>query len=105
MVTGHCRWPLLTAWVSALFVTGDVGLEHGATQVIGALHRRGLHQVGRGGQQCATDATVLGDLGCTDAVDDDASRVGGVPDLELVLEVERHVAESATLETNVGPLA
>src|ERR1019366_4055084 len=53
----------------------------------------------------ATDATVLGDLCCTDAVDDDASRVGGVPDLELLLEVEWLVAERAALETDVGPLA
>src|SRR5450756_1803990 len=90
---------------STLFGTGDVGLELGPAHVVGALYRRGLHQVGRGGDQGAADAAVLGDLGRTDAVDDDAGRVGGVPDLELVLEVQRHVAERATLETDVGPLA
>ena len=33
------------------------------------------------------------------------ARVGGVPDLELVLEVQRDVTEGATLEADVGPLA
>ena len=55
--------------------------------------------------QRAADAAVLGDLGGADRVDDDAGRVGRVPDLELVLQVERHVAERATLEADVGPLA
>src|SRR5665647_3551773 len=90
---------------SALFRASDERLELLAAEVVRALHWRGLHQVRRSGDQGAADATVLGDLRRTDAVDDDAGRVGGVPDLELVLQVERDVAECATLEADVGPLA
>ena len=38
-------------------------------------------------------------------VDDDAGGVRGVPDLELVLQVQRDVAERAALEADVRPLA
>ena len=69
------------------------------------LHRRGLHEVRRRREDRAADAAVLGDLRGADGVDDDAGRVGRVPDLELVLEVQGHLAERATLEADVGPLA
>ena len=69
------------------------------------LHGRGLHEVRRRRQDRAADAAVLGDLRGADGVDDDAGRVGRVPDLELVLEVQGHLAERATLEADVGPLA
>src|SRR5689334_23923223 len=65
----------------------------------------GLHEVGGGGQDGAADAAVEGDLGGADGVDDDAGGVGGVPDLELVFDVERDVAERAALQADVGPLA
>ena len=90
---------------SALDLAADEGLDRGATLVVGALHRRGLHQVRRRREDRATDAAVLGDLRGADRVDDDAGGVGGVPDLELVLEVQRDVTEGATLEADVGPLA
>src|SRR5690606_27661296 len=65
---------------SALDLSADEGLDRGATLVVGTLHRRGLHEVRRRRQDRATDAAVLGDLGRPDGVDDDAGRVGGVPD-------------------------
>src|SRR5262245_38902431 len=83
----------------------DGGPQAGAALLVGELHRRGLHEVRRRRDERATDAAVLGDLRRTDRVDDDAGGVGGVPDLELVLQVQRDVAERATLEADVGPLA
>ena len=90
---------------SAVDVAADEGLDLGAAEVVGHLHGWGLHQVGGGGQDGAADAAVEGDLGGADGVDDDAGAVGGVPDLELVLEVEGDVAEGAALEADVGPFA
>src|SRR5436190_48948 len=81
-------WSLLAA---------DEGLHAGAALLVGELDRRRLHEVRRHRDQRATDAAVLGDLGRADRVDDDAGGVGGVPDLELVLQVQRDVAERAAL--------
>src|SRR3954462_8232698 len=72
---------------SALHVPADERLDGGASLVVGALPRRALHQVGGGPEERAADAAVLGDLRRPDRVDDDAGRVGGVPHLELVLQV------------------
>src|SRR5699024_1012664 len=96
----------VTTWrVSALLGAGDEGLE--AAPALGglALLRRGLHQVGAGRDERAADAAVLADLGRAHGVDDDAGAVRGVPDLELVLQVQRDVAEGPALEPHVGPLA
>ena len=57
-----------------------------------------------GPEQRAADAAVEGDLGAAHRVDDHAGRVRRVPDLELELDVQRHVAEVAALEPDVGPL-
>ena len=73
--------------------------------VVVVLHRRRLHEVRRRAEQRAADAAVEGDLGAAHGVDDHAGRVGRVPHLELELDVERHVAEVAALEADVGPLA
>ena len=73
--------------------------------VVVVLHRRRLHEVGRRAEQRATDAPVEGHLGAAHGVDDHAGRVGGVPDLELELQVERHVTEVPALHPDVGPLA
>src|SRR3954453_6919962 len=94
-----------TGWRSALDVAADEGLDEVAGLAVAVLHRRAFHEVGRRGQDRAADAAVLGDLGRGDGVDDDPGRVRGVPDLELVLQVERDVAERAALEADVGPLA
>src|SRR5687768_13501412 len=90
---------------SAVDLAADEGLDAFAAEVVGHLHRWGFHEVGGGGQDRAADAAVEGDLGGADGVDDDAGAVGGVPDLELVLEVQRDVAEGAALEPDVGPFA
>src|SRR4051794_29725587 len=76
---------------SALDLAVDEVLDGLAGLVVEVLHRRRLHEVARGRQDRATDAAVLRDLRRAQGVDDDAGRVRGVPDLELVLEVQRHV--------------
>src|SRR5690606_40567926 len=78
---------------SALDLTGDEGLELRAALRVLHLDRRGLHEVRRGREDRAADAAVLRDLRGTDGVDDDAGGVGGVPHLELVLQVQRDLAE------------
>src|SRR3954454_22332557 len=83
----------------------DESLDPAAALVVGQLHRRALHQVRRRGDDRATEAAVFGDLRRTQGVDDDAGGVRGVPDLELVLQVQRRVTERAALEADVGPLA
>jgi hypothetical protein len=57
------------------------------------------------GRRSAADAVVERELAAAHAVDDDAGRVRRVPDLELHLEVERHVAEGLALDADVRPLA
>src|SRR3954466_10489094 len=86
-------------------LAGDELLQLRAGLGVLDLHRRRLHEVRRRGKDRTTDAAVEGDLAATQPYDDDPRRVGGVPDLELVLHVQRHVAERTTLETHVGPLA
>src|SRR5690606_26328414 len=90
---------------SALHLTRDERLDGRACGLVVALLRRGLHEVGGGGQQGAADAAVQGDPRRADRVNDDARRVRRVPHLELVLQVERDVAEGLALEADVGPLA
>src|SRR5689334_8303267 len=89
----------------ALDLSLDEHLDVLAGLVVEVLDRRGLHEVRGRGQDRAADAAVLGDLGSAQGVDDDTRRVRGVPDLELVLQVQRDVTEGAALETDVGPLA
>jgi hypothetical protein len=43
-------------------------------------------------------------LAAADGVDDDAGGVRRVPDLELELDVERHVAEGPALDADVAHL-
>src|SRR5947209_16037056 len=86
-------------------LAGDEGFQLLAGAGVLDLHRRRLHEVRRRGQDRTADASVHGDLAATQRVDDDTGGVGRVPDLELVLHVQRYVAERATLEPDVGPLA
>ncbi len=51
------------------------------------------------------DAVVQRELAQAHGVDDDARRVRRVPDLELHLDVQRHVAEGLALDADVRPLA
>ena len=72
---------------------------------VGHLHRRRLHQVGARLLERTADAVVQRQLAAAHGVGHDARRVGRVPDLELRLEGERHVAEGLALEPDVRPLA
>src|SRR5690606_3292135 len=83
----------------------DEGLQERTALGVFHLHGRGLHEVRRGREDGSALAAVLGDLRGAQGVDDDACRVGRVPDLELVLEVEGGLTEGATLKAHVGPLA
>src|SRR6478609_7242572 len=89
----------------ALDLALDELLDVGEGLVVEVLDRRGLHEVARRGEDRAADTAVLGDLRGAQGVDDDTGRVRGVPDLELVLQVQRDVAERTALEADVGPLA
>ena len=73
--------------------------------VVDDLLRRRLHQVGARAFEGAGDAVVQRELREPHGVDHDAGRVRRVPDLELELDVERHVAERRALHADVGPLA
>src|SRR5215211_7615918 len=72
--------------------------------LVAVLNGRALHEVRGRAEQRTADAPVLGDLAAAEGVDDHAGRVGGVPDLELELDVEGHVTEVAALDPDVGPL-
>ena len=58
-----------------------------------------------GPSSCPPMPVVEGELAAAHGVDDDAGRVRRVPDLELELDVERHVAEGLALDADVRPLA
>src|SRR5215207_8258301 len=73
--------------------------------LVAVLDGRTLHEVGGRAEQRTADAAVLGDLAAAEGVDDYASRVGGVPYLELEFDVEGYVAEVAALDADVSPLA
>src|SRR5215207_6248891 len=73
--------------------------------LVAVLNGRALHEVRGRAEQRTADAPVLGDLAAAERVDDHAGRVGGVPHLELELDVEGHVTEVAALDADVGPLA
>src|SRR5262245_47680185 len=89
-------------------LAGDLALDELLDEVAGVvvvvLLRRRLHEVGRCRENRAADATVLGDLCGAYGVDDDARRVRGVPDFELVLEVQRYVAKGSTFQPYICPL-
>src|SRR5262245_58489053 len=88
-----------------LLVPGDEPFESLAGGVVRPLLGRGLHQIGTGREQRALDPAVEGQLAGANGVDDHPRRVGRVPDLELELEVDRLVAEPATLQADVRPVA
>src|SRR5436190_17427522 len=90
---------------SAVRFAANELLDRLARGVVAVLLGWGFHEVRRGGQERPADAAVLGDLGGADGVDDHACRVRRITDLQLVLEVERHVAERAPLQPALGALA
>src|ERR1700739_1569944 len=77
----------LTLLLVFAFLAVDLGLDElldqVAADVVGALLRGRLHELGAVRDDRAPDAAVLGDLAGAQRVDDDAGRVRRVPDLEL----------------------
>src|SRR5664279_1846568 len=68
---------------SVVDLPGDELLDVVAGFVIGVLHGRGLHEVGRRRQHRPAHAAVHSDMGGADSVDDHAGGVGRIPHLEL----------------------
>src|SRR3990172_1373479 len=95
----------LAAVEHGVVLTPYEGLDALTGDVIVDLERRTLHEVGRGSDERARQAPVEAELGAADGVGDDAGAVGAVPDLELELEIERHVAVGRALYPDVAPLA
>ena len=83
----------------------DEALDRVARLVVLDLLRRRLHQVGARAFERAGDAVVQRELREPDRIDHDPRGVRRVPDLELELDVERHVAEARALHADVRPLA
>jgi flagellar hook protein FlgE len=73
-----------------------------AADVVGVLLGRALHEVGRSRQNRASDATVEGNLGRPNRVNDDSGRVGRVPDLKLVFQGQGDVSEGTTLKADTA---
>src|SRR5690606_15691619 len=89
---------------SALDLSSDELFHLRPAHIVGVLLGRRLHAVRRRRHDRAADATVLGDLRRPDGVDDDSRGVRGVPDLELVLQAHRGIAEVPALEADERPL-
>src|ERR671919_498766 len=85
-------------------VAQDELLDHLPGRIVGELHRRRLHEVGRGADQRPADPSVHGQLRAPDRVDHDAGRVGRVPHLELQVDRQRDVTEGLSLEPDLRPL-
>src|SRR5438094_515422 len=83
----------------------DVFLHALTRPVVGDLARRRLHEVRRWSHDRAPEVSVKSELAAADCVDHHAGTVGGVPDLELDLRVQRDVAEGRALHADVAPLA
>src|SRR5207237_1606826 len=73
-------------------LAADERLDAVERDVVVDLLRRALHEVARGRDERALQATIEAELEAADGVSDDARRVRGVPHLELELGVERDVA-------------
>src|SRR5215470_5798843 len=74
-------------------LAADELLDGLAGILVAVLLGRRLHEVRRCRDNRAADAAVLGNLRSADRIDDHAGRVRRVPDLELVLQVQRRVTE------------
>src|SRR5207244_6183841 len=74
------------------------GFSHLASYIIVMLNRRRFHQVSARAFQCAADAAIKGEFDHTHSIDDNASRVRGVPDFQFQLDVEWHITECATFQ-------
>src|SRR5437867_968821 len=83
----------------------DEALEPHPRGLVRPLLGRRLHQVRRGSEERALEASIHGDLARADGIDDHPGRVGRVPHLELELDVDGLVTEGAALQANMRPLA
>src|SRR3990172_13038240 len=83
----------------------DELLGEDARLLVRELLGRRLHEVGTGARQRSRHAAVKGQLAAADGIDDDAGGVRAVPDLQLGLQVQRHLAEARALHPDVAPLA
>ena len=99
------RRGLLRADEGLVVLAADEGLDAVVGDVVVDLDRRALHEVRAGGNQRTGQAAVEPELRAADRIGDDAGAVRRVPDLELELEVERHVAVGRALHADVAPLA
>ena len=86
-------------------VAADERLDAVERDVVVDLLRRALHEVARRRDERALQPAIEAELQAADGVGDDAGAVGAVPDLELELGVERHVAVGRALHPDVAPLA
>ncbi len=69
------------------------------------LNRGGLHEVRARRQHRAGQVPVERDLRRAHGIDDDARGIRRIPDLKLVLKVQRHVAERGAFKTHERELA
>src|SRR2546430_702535 len=90
---------------AGLLFAGDEALEPLARGVVRPLLGRRFHEIGRRRQEGALQPAIQREAAAPDGVDDDAGGVRRVTDLELQLDVDGLVAERATLEADVRPLA
>ena len=73
--------------------------------LVAVLDRRALHEIRAWTLKRPGQTVIQRQARAADGIDDHASAVGRIPHLELQLEIERHVAERASLQADVGPLA
>src|SRR5581483_8716148 len=99
------RWTAPPSGASGSVIAADEGFGALARLVIGELPRRRLHEIARWPDQRAADAAIERQLGAADGVDHDARRVRRVPDFELQLAIQRHVAEGRAFEPDIAPFA
>ena len=73
--------------------------------VVGYLAGWGFHEVTRGTGQRPGNPVVQGQFDTADGVNDYSGRVGGVPNFELHLTVERHIPKGGALHPDIAPFA
>ena len=96
MIPPRMRWfiaRLCGGFLRSSSLPGDEFLNLPASDVIGVLHGRRLHEVGGRADERALEAVVQRQLAAADGIDHHAGRVRAVPDLDLDFEIQRHVAE------------
>src|SRR5664280_2556277 len=88
-----------------VIVAADEGFHAVEGDVVVDLDRGALLEVRRRRDERALQTAIEPELETAKRIDDDAGAVGAVPDLELHLALERHVAERRALHDDVAVLA